>query len=240
MFRQVTFCALLVLVVLVPSVFADPVLNDWCVNVNGDTASLCNGAGSSLSGVDASGFDKTLSPSANTLGSISVTLTAAGYASVYMDYDLDFATFGSFQDSGATHGALPAGVSYELDDPNTSNIFSDFATSSLLNTNNVGTASGPLTPCCDVSWALGVQTTEAGTLKFTVSTVQPAGFYLQQTNFDVGDSIYLSESFTPNGGGTTGGTTGGTVPEPSSWGLLGTSVVVLALNGLRKRCSKSA
>ena len=168
-------------------------LADWCFNLNGNI-NTCNGGTMSPTGT----FDTTLEPAANNLGSVSFAVAAGQYASAYMDYDLDFVKYGSFQDSGATHGALPGTDSYELADPNTSNIFTDFAGNTLNNTNTVGTPSGPPTVCCDVSWALSYQASVAGTVTFTVSTTAPAsGFYLQQTNFDVGDSIYLSASFTP-------------------------------------------
>jgi hypothetical protein len=67
-------------------------------------------------------------PGANTLGTITVDIgTGAQLAAVYMDYDVDFSQYGSFQDYGVTGGAIGATQSYELADPNVSNIFSDFA-----------------------------------------------------------------------------------------------------------------
>ena len=147
------------------------------------------------------------------------------YAGFYADYDLDYLSFGSFQDSGTTAGSLPAGVSYELDDPNAGNIFTDFADGSLTNVDNVGTASNSPDVCCDVAFALAVSglnvpSDGTGTVTFTVSTTAPAsGFYIQQTNFDAGDSIYLSENVSISG---TGG--GASTPEPSTF--------VLALGGI--------
>src|SRR5580704_5056433 len=92
--------------------FADVnVLNNWCVTVNGDS-SACNGNGpfsgtpnpypsspytspvsSGGGSVDLSAFDITLSPSGNSLGSITVTLGAGSnqFVNVYMDYDLNYA-----------------------------------------------------------------------------------------------------------------------------------------------------
>ena len=228
----VSLFAVLILGGLSQAAFASTTgLVDWCTNLNGDI-SVCNGASASSGSVNTAGFDETLSGSGtNNLGSIAFTLTGAGYASVWMDYDLDFQTMGSFNDFGTVVGAQPAGVSFEMDDPNTSNIFNDFSSSSLTNTNNVGTPSGPPSQCCDVSWALAFQSTEAGTVTFTVSSTKPSsGFYLQQTSDTVGDSIYLTESFTP---AVTG------VPEPGSLGLLGTLLGGLALARLRKPRIKS-
>jgi len=180
-------------------------LNDWCVNVNGDINTACNGAGgggvSGLATINLSGFDATLSPATNSLGSVVITLNPgfSGTVSFYADYDLDFASYGSFDDSAKTVNALPAGWSYEADDPNSSNIFSDFASNALTNMNNVGLPSGPPNECCDVSFALSIGNLNVGagaqpeTLTFSVSQSAPAsGFYIQQTNTDLGDSIYLS------------------------------------------------
>jgi hypothetical protein len=231
-FARYAFLGLLALLALSQVALAGPVaLNDWCVNVNGDATTACNGTGgggaSGLASISLAGFDTTLSPAGNSLGSVVITLNPgfSGYASFYADYDLDFASYGSFQDSASTGGTLQPGESYEADDPNVSNIFSDFANNALANTNNVGTASGPSSPsgaCCDVSFALSIggldnTGTQPETLTFTVSTSAPtSGFYIQQTNTDVGDSIYLSAT-------ESGGTSGPVIPEPST--------LVLALLG---------
>ena len=210
---------------------SDAVLNDWCVNSNSDINTACNGAGSGgvspLGGtIDLSAFDTTLSPGTNNLGTITDTLSAGLDQSVlvYMDYDVDFAAYGSFQDSGSTSGTLPADVSYELDDPNTSNIFSDFAGDTLMDTNNVGTASSPPAVCCDVSWALGLSNIDVAAgdtedVSFTVSSTAPtSGFYLQQVNLDTGDAIYLSVSESCDGPNCPGGSP--VVPEPRQEALL--------------------
>lgn len=200
------------------SASANVVLNDWCVNVNSDITTACNLAGSGGGAINMSGFDTTLGP--NTLGTIQVTLGTGlnQSASVYMDYDLDYSATGSFQDSGSANGTLPGGVSYELADPNSGTLFSDFAANTLGNSNTVGTYSGPPSPCCDVAWALGVggidvAAGQTAVVTFSVSTVAPtSGFYLQQTNGQKLDSIYLTESVQITGGGG-----GGNVPEPQSF-----------------------
>lgn len=226
-------------------------LADWCVNLNGDINTACNGAGgggSSPGGgtISLSGFDASLELSTNSLGKIVVTVgTGAQLAAVYMDYDLDFLAEGSFQDVGSTVGSLSASQSYELADPNVSNIFSDFSSDPgpLLNTNGVGTFSGPPSVCCDVSWALeealfvNPALYSGATVTFYVNTTQIAadstsGFFLQQTNGDVGDSIFLSDtvSFTP--------LTITTTPEPMSIILFGTLIVGALF--LRKRSRANA
>ena len=193
-------------------------LADWCVNVNGDTASACNGGGSGSASISLGSFDTTLEPGSNTLGSITVNLSQGNgqFVGFYTDYDVSFTKYGSFTDSATTVGSAPAGMSYEIDDPS-SNIFNDFAAGTLSNTNNLGAASGAPNPCCDVAAALGVMLdVPAGgqTVTFVVSSTAPgSGFYIQQTNSQTNDSIYLQAIIgavpvNPNG-----------APEPSTFAL---------------------
>jgi hypothetical protein len=221
-----------------PSFGGTTSLADWCVNLNGDINTACNGGGSGGTSTNPDGgsislsnFDTTLELGTNNLGSVVITLGVGNNqtAAFYADYDLDFATYLSNQDSASTSGTVPTGVSYELNDPNVSNIFSDFSgvpSPQLPDSNGVSTPSGPPTPCCDAAFALDVTGLNvlaggSGTVTFTVSATQPtSGFYIQQTNFDVGDSIYLTESvnITAPMGPPPG------VPEPSTF--------VLGLGGL--------
>jgi hypothetical protein len=220
-------------------------LADWCVNLNGDINTACNGAGSGGTSTNPPGgsislasFSKVLEPGTNTLGSVTINLGVGNNQSVgfYADYDLDFLAFGAFQDFATVVGAVPAGVTYEADNPNSSNIFSDFAGNALPNVNNVGTAAGPAVPCCDVAFALAiggvnVPSGGTGTVTFTVGTTVPTtGFYVRQKNFDLSDSIYLSESVV-----VTSST--GMTPEPSTFVL---SLGVLgALIAAKRRNTKS-
>src|ERR1017187_1459848 len=135
-------------------------LQDWCFNVNGVNVgtNACN-TGNPVSlpaNVNGASFDFTTYPAAtsNSLGSVTITLGSglSQYVLAYMDYDLNYNNAGSFQDFGTVVNGPPgAGVSYELDDPNSSNIFSDFASNGLTNANNVGTYGGAAAPCCDVA-----------------------------------------------------------------------------------------
>lgn len=202
------------------SAFANTVaLPDWCFNQNGDISASCNGAGAAPAG-----FDATFSP--NNLGTATFTLNPGEYVAVWLDYDVNFATDGSFQDQGSVVGSLPAGWSYELDDPST-NIFSDFASNALTNMNNVAVGSGAPNVCCDVSWALAISGVAAPTpVKFLISDVAPAtGFYLQQNNINTGEAIYLS---------ATVGSMNGTVPEPSTLLLVAVGGGLLAWRRRRK------
>jgi hypothetical protein len=225
---------------------ADAYLNDWCFNVNGAnvvTASCNQGPPVSLApNVNGSNFDFTLnnpSGTPNTLGSVLITLAPGNnqFALAYMDYDLNYPNTGSFSDFGSVVGTPPAGVTYELDDPNVSNIFNDFSANALTDQNNVATPGRPPNICCDVSWALGVgginvPTGDQALVTFTVATTPPAsGFYLQQTNQTPtganGESIYLSETTTLEQTAA---------PEPASIALLGSGLIAFGL--LRHRWRK--
>jgi hypothetical protein len=217
-------------------------LADWCVNLNGDIATACNGAGSGgasgTGSISLASFDQTLEPGSNTLGTVTVTLGAGSgqYVAFYADYDVDFATKGSFADSGSIHGSLPANTTYELSDPNTSNIFTDFAGNSLSNTNTVGTPGLPPNECCDVAFALDFGSLNVpaggGTVTFAITSTAPSsGFYIQQTNQYTGDSIYLQGTVNLSMSGGGGGT--GT-PEPPTF-FLGLSLIGVALAWNRRR-----
>jgi len=205
-----------------------PYLADWCVNVNGDINTACNGAGNGSAAINVSAFDKTLEPAAdittglpmNGLGAVVITLGPGSnqYAAVYMDYDLNWFNEGAFLDFGVPSVASPGGgITFELDDPGYSNIFSDFSVGVLQDTNTVGSGvNTPPTTCCDVAWALRLDLNVpiSATVTFSVSGTAPAsGFYLTQSNLSDGTSIYLSaavqqQPVIPN------------VPEPSTLGLL--------------------
>jgi hypothetical protein len=210
-------------------------LADWCVNFNGDTSTACNGAGgggaSGTGSISLASFDTSLEPGSNGLGSVTVTVGSGSsqYASFYADYDVDYATQGSFQDSISVVGAVPAGVTYEAGDAEASNIFADFAAGNLLNTNTVPTAAGPDPGpvCCDAEFAIAVGgINQTGTVTFNVSDVAPdGGFYLQQTNLNTGNSIYLSVA-TDFASGT---------PEPSTFGLGLIGLAVAALGFFRRK-----
>jgi hypothetical protein len=233
-----TLCAVTFVALSLPA-SADVSLADWCVNLNGDSTSVCNGGGASSANINTSGFDETLEPGTNTLGSITIKIgTGAQAAAVYMDYDVNFALFGFDQDFGDTVGALSATQSWDLDVP--PNPYFEMAGNPLTplsNTNTSGTFSTSPTPCCDVSWALEESLNvdpalySGGTITFTVSTTAPrSGFYLEQTNGDTAETIYLSDSVNLTPLGSTP-----PVPEPMSIVLFGTLVAGVLF--LRRRSS---
>ena len=196
---------------------------DWCVNLNGDVNSACNGAGSGGNGIDTSAFDQTLEPSTNTLGSVTVTLTTGtNNVAFYADYDVDYPTDGSFQDFATTSGSLGAGQHFQVDDPNVNNLFGAFSGFTLNDTNALpqGSFAGPPdTPCCDVSFAMSfsgltVAAGGSGTVTFTVSDSSPEmGFIISQVNGNSGNRIYLSANVDIQN------PSGGSAPEPSTFGM---------------------
>jgi hypothetical protein len=224
---------------------ADVSLNDWCININGVNVSTnaCNGGGALPASVTGT-FDYSLTSTTtdNKLGTIKVSVgTGTQFVGVFMDYDIDLLISGSFADVGVAVGSVPTGVTYELDDPNVNNPYFDFAANTLTNNNAVDSAAsptchGPLNNC-DVSWALihsvfvDPLLYSGGEFTFTVGRTAPSGFYLQQTNPDTSNSVFLSESFV----GTRLPVVGGEVPEPQSWLLLGTVVAGLGIRTYRRK-----
>ena len=214
---------------------AQTVLNDWCLNVNGESTSACSSSPALPGNVDASGFDQTLNAipgTPNSLGSITVTLGAGTgqFLLAYMDYDLNFGSSGSFQDIASVHGTLPPGYAFELADP-AGSIFANFSGNTLANVNSVGTGSAPPLPCCDVAWAIGISglNVSAGSqaaVTFAVSSTAPTtGFYLQETNLQNGSSIYLTATVAA-------------VPEPATAALLAVGLVPVFLLGRFRRARK--
>jgi hypothetical protein len=186
-------------------------LQDWCINVNGsvdassvtnNSSNSCNGGTNApLSSVATGAFDQTLAQdsASNTLGTITVSLGPGTnqYVSLYADYDINYNEFGSVDDFASLLGATQTGYSYELDNPNTSTIFADFASNALTNTDNVD-SQGATVQCCNVSWALAASGLDvlvggSASVTFHLGTIVPtSGFYLKQTNQDTNDSIYLT------------------------------------------------
>jgi hypothetical protein len=230
---QVVLVALIGLMIGAQPAMAGSVsLADWCVNFNGDTTTACNGAGvggpSGNGTISLSSFDTTIEPVSNALGTVTVTLGpgAGQFVSFYADYDVDFATYGSFDDYASVGGAQPLGWSYSVNDPGATDgtlpyglvLFDQFYNNVLDNTNHQPTPSGPPSECCDVAFALSIGSINvaaggSATATFVIGTTAPtSGFYIQQTNADTGDSIYLQ-------GNVAGNNPVSGVPEPSTLAL---------------------
>lgn len=202
--RVLTKAAVIAALLSAPAAHGEAVLNDWCLNLNGDTTLICNPFDpASLPGnIDADGFDFTTNNppgTANTLGTLAITLGPGNgqHVLAYFDYDLNFGSSGSFQDVGEVVGNAPSGLSFAMADP-ASDLFADFAANALTNDNTVADGSAPPLPCCDVAFALGISGIDVPVgssvlLFFTIASTQPStGFYLRQTNLLSGESIYIT------------------------------------------------
>jgi hypothetical protein len=240
--------------ILVSSAFADGLitLNDWCVNVNGDTSS-CNDPSSGLPlngniAADLSLFDTTTAAhGTNSLGSIVVTLGPGFNQTVgfYADYDIRYGEFLSNNDNASTSGTLAAGQSYQIGDPSATGattpsgfvLFDAFANDILTNTNTLGTP-GSDPQCCDVTFVMGfdginLDSDQTAQVTFTVSSIQPtSGFYITQTtNSDEGGTLYLNGGLVITGGPV--------IPEPSTF-LLGLGALAFTGFAARRRLATSS
>jgi hypothetical protein len=237
------------------SAFAGTVdLTDAFVYLDGSVYEL--GVANPPGAVDLSGFSPTNfgSPGSgyNGLGTIRVNLAGGGSHTVvvYFDHDINNLANGAFNEYGVATGALPAGFSWQLGDPNDisvnpTDIWEQASFGNLLNRNDVGTPAPPPNICCDVAMAEGITvnlaSNQTAVLTFTTSQTRPdTAFYLSQ--FDVpgltdnppdltrGDAVYLHASLdvtTTRGGSDT--------PEPGTIVLLLSGLGVVAFARGRRR-----
>jgi hypothetical protein len=242
---------------------ADVALADWCVNNNGSVGPGTNQPSNSCNGgllapdpkVNTGSFDTTLEPATNAVSTSPQTITISfgtgpQNIGVFMNYDIDYLTYGSNGDYGTVVGTFPGPFTYELDNEFTSSIFSDFAAGALTNANNVSFAAcSPNFPpnYCDVSWAMDWVANinpakfTGGTITYTASSTVPTkSFYLEQTSglscqpSGTGpgcESVFLSAavSLTPK--------TSTITPEPATWPVLAAAGGILFV--IRKRLARS-
>ena len=206
-------------------VSAGPVtaLWDWSAIIGSNTYNPPALPGS----VDDSGFDY-----GTGMGKLVFTVTGAGShtVGVYLDLFIDEGVFNQFNEQGDIMGALPAGMSYQLDDPSTpmnpadpldpilnpARLWTNFKNNALDNTNHVPFASDPPTACCDVALGLifnfNLNAGDTAKVSFLVSGNAPTGFALTQWDKDDNSTIYISGSKVIGGGPI--------IPEPSTWSLM--------------------
>ena len=186
----------------------------------------------SLLNVDGGITDVTESfPDDTGIGTISVTLSGIGahYVGLFVDHELDRKGNTYFNETGATTGTAALGQSWEIDDPWYGFIYGDFEASYLWNENNI---TDPDDVAMALAWDFTLEIDETATIAFIVSEAIPtADFYLSQTDFETGETIYFSSTLTIGGGGPP------SVPEPATMLLLGTGLIGLCVAG-RKRIAK--
>jgi hypothetical protein len=206
---------------------ADTILFEWTFNVNG-TVYDSFVPDTLPASFDTSGFDFTTG-----LGSIVVTLTSGSYFGAFFDHEIDETVNGFSNEFGATSGALPAGMSFEIDEPGY--VFGDIWTN--LGTGTLDDSIGvPAAAPDDVSMALGwnflLAPGETATFVLNLTETAPAGgFFLQQSDPDTGANVFFAGGLTITGGGGQEG-----VPEPGTWILMLSGFGLAALAGrLRKR-----
>lgn len=207
-------------------------LGDWSANIDGSTYN----PPALPASVDTSGFAFDTG-----LGTLKFTFDAslAHYAGVYL-YLYDDNGFGDNSSAYANpSGAAPSDVTFQLGWPGVGSptVFDNFAANALDGSNTVPAYSPPPDACCSVALAMiRALPAHAGFVEiigFTVDTNAPSsGFYLQETDHDTGNSVYLSQftEETPIGPGT--------VPEPGAIWLLLTASIGVACATRRHRAQR--
>lgn len=209
---------------------ADPVLFDWGFNVDGTTycdLGPCDNDGvapGTIPGIDVSGFDF-----GTGLGSIGFTISGAGAHSLvsFFDHEIDVLANTWFNEFGATGGTAAAGQSWEIDEPGYvfGDIFDNFLSNTLDNSNGVPSGADD-----DVSVAMGwnfvLAADQTATISFLIGESAPVGFFLNHTDPDSVNAIYLSSALDVMGGGTQ-------IPEPGTLWLLGAGLLGLGISRRR-------
>ena len=223
---------------------ATTVLNEFAFNINSTIYDnvYYNGSVAQPSSTNSPMF---ATPSFNTatgIGSITLDYSVAGTYNIgaFFDHAILDNSNSFASDFGTVSGSAPAGASWQIADPWGPSIYSNFATNTLDNTNAQLFVVNELNTN-DVSLALARNFTlgsyQKAHLVFTVSEANPGGFYLQQTNANTLENIFLSSTLDitdvpqPPDPGTN------PVPEPSTFMLLGSALAGLGFYTRRRKNS---
>lgn len=192
------------------------VLWDWDAYQGGATF---NPPGVLPGSINASAFDFSTG-----LGTIVFSFSGAGAhsAGIYL-----YPFFGSVAGGdnstayGTVVGSATAGLSYQMAWPGLGSptIWDNFAGAALNNSNTVPAYAPPPAACCSVAMAeiqfITLLYYQQATVTFNVASSAPtSGFYLEVTDHDSGNSIYLAEDLVITGSPPSG------VPEPGSFVLV--------------------
>ncbi len=223
---------------------------DWAFNVDGDNYSYQYGFNDELS--DVPDLDYSLFDDGEGLGTLTWTTEEDGDHTfiAFFDHELDEWENGYINEFGDPDGTLPAGQSWEIDDPWFGDIYYNIedstpTTGSLLDS-SVFNGGFPLSMPNDISMAMGwdfiLLADQKATISLLLSETMPTdGFYLSHTdpetgsNFDEEYSIYFSSTLEIK---DTGGPGPGPIPEPSTLFLMGLGLAGL-LGIQRKRSSRN-
>jgi hypothetical protein len=205
---------------LAPGVLADVSLFEYLINRDGALGTTLP-AGST--------FD-----TATGLGALTLTFDTVGphYGGLFVDHELSEALNTFFNETGATGvGALPAGLSFEVDEPGFAAAPGDIFDNFLANTldNGVGTPNTvfPDDVSMALMWNFVLAAGETAAVEFIVSENPLAGFYLVHTDPDSDEVLYFGSVLTIR---TSPNPTGGEIPEP---GAVAAGLALAALAGRR-------
>lgn len=164
--------------------------------------------------------------------STGVDITSSGSHSIVLlmdaEIDQDINTF--FNEIGSANGPLAAGQSWQIGDPLFTNIYDLVNAGALTNSDLNG--GEPNDVALALGWNFFLDTGKKANVSFLLTDVLPdSGFYLAQYDPDSQATLYFSSKLKieDNGGGNP------SVPEPSTFALLGSALVCFGFYARKRR-----